>query len=59
MHKHSHHLYWFSPMLGIFGINSCQLDPEYIPWLLDLEQSLQHEQQPLRNHPVKENKAPL
>lgn len=57
MPKHSPHLYLLSPMLGLFALNSCQIDPEYFPWILQLKQSLQYEKQPLRHYPVKQKKA--
>jgi hypothetical protein len=56
MQKHSPHLYLFAPMLGLFAMNGCQLDPKYLPWLLELEQSIENRRNAPRAYPTKPQK---
>ena len=56
MHKHSPQFYLLSPMLGLFAMNGCQIDPEYLPLLLELEQSIENRRNTPRAYPTKPQK---
>ena len=48
------------PLLGFFALSNCQLDPQYLPLLLQLEQNIQERNRAPRTSPVqKKEKTPL